>query len=275
MAILSFLGRIRRDGDLEGVVDVQDVIEWISRQINLWTGVPETDIWKTVVRLASNESLDGWPDRPGWGVYGKGREDLSHVAAPLHELDRDGTTARLWRELCRKWPVFGKAFARLSSNLAAQAAKTQAAATEDAESGSSGMSVEEANEEALKQAKKWGAVFFSMSNNRQAKLIGCHPLTWRKTQLYKTAVEQGKINPPKPKRVKALSFTRGRASVIGQGKKDEVLNLAGEREEQRLKEERELLRLTAQSQKESKENPSPTDVDPPDRKRKVHSRTRP
>jgi hypothetical protein len=88
---------------------VEEVIEWACRRFSELTGLRYTDLLMAVVRLARDESLEGRPHQPEYGLYGEGRPDLSHVAAPLHELDRDGSTAHLWRQLCRRWPIFGKA----------------------------------------------------------------------------------------------------------------------------------------------------------------------
>lgn len=44
-------------------------------------------------------------------MYAGLEANLNHVAAALHELDQDGTTARLWRTLYRRWPLIGKLYA--------------------------------------------------------------------------------------------------------------------------------------------------------------------
>jgi hypothetical protein len=41
--------------------------------------------------------------------YGGPQNDLLHVAAQFRELDKDGSTARLWRQLRRKWPFIDAA----------------------------------------------------------------------------------------------------------------------------------------------------------------------
>jgi hypothetical protein len=104
--LLRFLGSLRGESDLIGYVDVEAVIWWTSLRFHELTGIPQTDIMMTIVRLASNESLDGRAHMPEYGPYGEWRPELSHVAGPLHQLDNDGSTARIWRDLCRKWPFF-------------------------------------------------------------------------------------------------------------------------------------------------------------------------
>jgi hypothetical protein len=107
--LLRFLGSLRGDPELVGYVEVENVIWWASLRVSELTGVSHADILATIVRLARNESLDGRLQMPDYGVYGEGREDLTHVSRPLHELDRDGSTAQIWRKLREKWPIFREA----------------------------------------------------------------------------------------------------------------------------------------------------------------------
>jgi hypothetical protein len=136
------------------------------------------------------------------------------------------------------------------------------------------MSVDEANDEAMKLAAKFGPAFFVMSVRTQVELIGCHYRTWKKTPFYLKAVEEGKIVPSKPRAAKADSLTSGREAVFGEGQKDEILTQVIEQEEGML-DDSELRRLIAESQKDNKKDPSPLEVNPTGRKRKLHSRTRP
>jgi hypothetical protein len=112
-------------------------------------------------------------------------------------------------------------------------------------------------------AKEFGKAFFAMSKTKQAKLIGCHHLTWEKTAFYLKAVEVGKITPPKPKAAKVFSFTSGREKATGEGEINEIQKQAAEIE---------LRRLTAEC--EADNEPSPLENDPPGRDRKVHFRKR-
>jgi hypothetical protein len=41
--------------------------------------------------------------------------DLGHIAAPLHDLDRDGTTPRLCREMFQRWPIVRACYYELFS----------------------------------------------------------------------------------------------------------------------------------------------------------------
>lgn len=121
------------------------------------------------------------------------------------------------------------------------------------------MNVEQANQEAKRQAQKLGKGFFALSKRKQAELIGCHHLTWEKTEFYRMAVKQGKIKSAKMKTPKVVSFTSGIEAATGEGDKDEV--------EKRV-EQQELARLIAE-QKADKEV-SPMEDDPPGRERKIH-----
>jgi len=126
---------------------------------------------------------------------------------------------------------------------------------EDDDASGKGMSVDEANENAMKRVKEFGEAFFSMSQNKQAELIGCHARTWKKTPLYQEALKQGKITTPKPKAAKAFSLTSEREAVTGEGNRDEILS--------------QLI-----ADQETDKEPSPLESDPPNHPRKIHSRKR-
>jgi hypothetical protein len=125
------------------------------------------------------------------------------------------------------------------------------------------MTVEQANERASKLAKRMKNGFFAMSKREQAKQIGCHLKTWKQTSLYKTAVEDGRIPPDKPRGPKTVSLTSGLEDTTGEGEKDEVLKEVAERERQ------EALRRLADEQKAEWE---PSSLEP--RKRQRHFRKR-
>jgi hypothetical protein len=124
------------------------------------------------------------------------------------------------------------------------------------------MSVDEANEVAMRLAKKMKRNFFRLSERNQAKQIGCSWQTWRKTEFYKTArrkknrqthqTGQGKVSAPRS----VVSLTHDLEAVTGEGERDEVLK-----------------QLTAEQLAD--QEPSPLDSDPPDcQPRKVFSRKR-
>jgi hypothetical protein len=114
--LLRFIGSSRDDPELVDWVPMDSVIGWLIRRLNHLTGVHELRIEDTINRLAKDEALDGFTEANG--LYAKGilesdpnlwRADLRDVAVKLRELDKDGSTVRLWRKLCQKWPIFAKA----------------------------------------------------------------------------------------------------------------------------------------------------------------------
>jgi len=126
------------------------------------------------------------------------------------------------------------------------------------------MSVEEANKEAKKVAKRFGKGFFAMSANKQAEHVGCHHLTWKNTAFYKSAMEKGLITKPKKRVLKAVGLTATLETVIGEGERNEILNQVGDRELHRLIQEQV-----------ADFEPSPLEPSPmPERERKVRCRKR-
>jgi hypothetical protein len=117
------------------------------------------------------------------------------------------------------------------------------------------MTVEDANRTAMVLAKKLQKGFFAMSETGQAKLIGCHLRTWRKTPFYRVAKKKrAKTNAPGARR--AVTLTDALEAVAREGDKDDVLR-----------------RLIADQ--EADREPSPLEDDPPDsRPKTVHSRKR-
>jgi len=78
---------------------------WLSLRVNSFTGISIYALTEAIHRRGEGLGLAGelpvsHVEEQGWSHI-----DLSYIAAPLHELDRDGTTARLWREMCRSWPI--------------------------------------------------------------------------------------------------------------------------------------------------------------------------
>lgn len=114
------------------------------------------------------------------------------------------------------------------------------------------MTVDDANEKAMKLAHRMRAGFFALSERQQAKLIGCSWTTWKRTPFYAEAQEkrpagkQQQSSSPKTE-----SLTAGREAVTGEGDKDEVL--------------KHLI-----AEQEADKEPSPLESGP----RKIHSRKR-
>jgi hypothetical protein len=86
------------------------------------------------------------------------------------------------------------------------------------------MTIDEANSKATQIAKKMKKVFIALSITEQARQIGCHIETWKKTKFYSKAQQmRPKAGPKKPRRPKTVSMTRKVEATVGQGKKNEVL----------------------------------------------------
>jgi hypothetical protein len=123
------------------------------------------------------------------------------------------------------------------------------------------MTVEEANRKAMELAKLLKQDFFSLSERKQAKRIGCSWGTWRKTTFYKQAKKKGRRSQrAKGERAagspSVSSLTGNLEAAIGEGHRDEVLN--------------QLI-----VEQEADHEPSPLDNDPPDgRPQKVRHRKR-
>jgi hypothetical protein len=117
-----------------------------------------------------------------------------------------------------------------------------------------------ANEQALRVAKKLGISFFSLSESAQARAIGCHLKTWRKTPFYQAAQKKRpRTTRKQPKTARkqsgkrAVAFTETVEAVTG-------------------REDEELKRLLGDQ--EADYEPSPLEADPPDRPRRVRERKR-
>jgi hypothetical protein len=130
--ILEVLGCLSEGGP--GTEGADEMIRRLALKIHLRTGLSQADILEAIERLPRGEGLDGTtPAEPiDLGAYystaspaqqlaaeyirAASLRDLSHVLKPLSELDRDGTTSRLWRWLWREFPLFRDVFsAGLSS----------------------------------------------------------------------------------------------------------------------------------------------------------------
>lgn len=119
--MLRVLGSVLQNSDLSPPDQkvLKEIIVWLTREINYRTGVSQSDLIDLTVRVPWGRSLDGESPSPLHAAFGcEPLHDLNHVAAPLHELDRDGTTVRLWRELGHRWPEYGEAYRSLFSSEA-------------------------------------------------------------------------------------------------------------------------------------------------------------
>jgi hypothetical protein len=145
---------------------------------------------------------------------------------------------------------------RRQASLAAVGAQKTGFATSDKTRAKRRMTVKEANDEAMKLAQRLRSEFFLYSERKQAKVIGCHWKTWRKTDFYQTANAKRIVaKQRKPSSPKAVSLTAGLETVTGEGEKNEILQ-----------------KLIAEQ--EADIEPSPVEHDITNRPRKVHSRKR-
>jgi hypothetical protein len=85
----------------------------LSRRVSELTGIPLGALTEAVYRLGQGRGLAG--DLPvrlaeeyGWSCV-----DLTRLGATLRELDRDGTTAQIWQQLCDRWPIVGACYHEL------------------------------------------------------------------------------------------------------------------------------------------------------------------
>jgi hypothetical protein len=136
------------------------------------------------------------------------------------------------------------------------AGEGQAAETRSRKAQRHRMSVEEANAEAMKLARRMRQAFFALSERQQAAQIGCSWKTWTRTRFYTTAQAKrpgGKRSRPASPKVESLTPALER--VTGEGERDEVLQ-----------------KLTAEHKADNE--PSPLESDPPSRPRTIHCHKR-
>jgi hypothetical protein len=123
------------------------------------------------------------------------------------------------------------------------------------------MTVEEANEKAMELAKRQKRAFLLLSEREQAKRIGCHWRTWRKTTFYRKArrLRARLVGQARQREVPGsppvASLTTSVEAVTGEGDRNEVLE--------------QLI-----AQQEADREPSPLEKDLPDSPRKVRCRKR-
>jgi hypothetical protein len=82
--------------------EFNEAIVWLVREIHLETGLSHGEVFVAIYYLATYGHFEGF-DRTDAGPYGG--LDLRHLALTFHTLDKDGTTARLWRGLYRNWSI--------------------------------------------------------------------------------------------------------------------------------------------------------------------------
>jgi hypothetical protein len=99
--ILGMLGAMRRDlqPDTPEMTQAEDLIHWAIVRVHKLTGISYCDLSATIARVSQGDLLDGYEPGGYAEEYCGPRIELSHVARPLHELDKDGATAQIWRYL--------------------------------------------------------------------------------------------------------------------------------------------------------------------------------
>jgi hypothetical protein len=136
------------------------------------------------------------------------------------------------------------------------------------------MPVADSNKRAMELVKDLGIAFYRLSETEQAKRIGCHLRTWRKTDLYKTAKEK-RLAGQTPKGRKAVTLTEAVEATVGVGNRDEVLNhlITDERDATAKRSWEDLSREEQEAFTAGQDEPSPLEDDPPSRpRRKVVNR---
>jgi hypothetical protein len=112
--ILWLLGALRlKLSEWQAPTDEADeAIDWISRRIHELSGARRGHVLQTISRLASGQDLEGTVSPRGLApLYNR---DLTPVLRALRGLDRDRTTAKLWRSLYQRWPEIRQAYQSIS-----------------------------------------------------------------------------------------------------------------------------------------------------------------
>jgi hypothetical protein len=87
------------------------------------------------------------------------------------------------------------------------------------------MKVNQANEKAMRLARRLRDGFFAMSQRQQAEEIGCSFATWKRTEFFQKAEAKRPLRKnQKPSSPKTESFTSKREALSGEGTRNEVLN---------------------------------------------------
>jgi hypothetical protein len=266
------LGHLLEGGP--GTEGAGEMVRQLALRIHLRTGLDRADILEAIRRLPRGEGLDGtaspapidpgayWVPSPAERLAAEyaglaPRRNLSHVLAPLRELDNDRTTDRLWRWLWCRWPVFRDVFStglalaqggRHQGDAAPPSATTQEQQTQP--SRASGMSREEANQRAMDLAAL-DPGFVHKTQREWATAIGCSVGQVARTRLWEKTMEvSGRGRKGKPKRPKAVALTDKVLATQAQDAGAPTLD-----------------RLVAEQEGDAE--PSPLEDDPPDRPRRV------
>jgi len=113
--ILRVLGLLRVAFRKEGSTkekEVEEAITWISRYIHERCAIPRRRTLIAIHSLANNQDLEGINNPRIPDIYGS---DLTDVMLALGKPDNEGTTAKLWYELGKKWPKLRSIFEKLGS----------------------------------------------------------------------------------------------------------------------------------------------------------------
>jgi hypothetical protein len=93
--------------------------------------------------------------------------------------------------------------------------------------------VAEANETAKGMVKKEGKAFLDLSESKQAKRLGCHLLTWRKTEMYRQ-IQRKKAALAKqatPRGPRVVGFTPGVEARVADEREKTVQELVAEQQQ--------------------------------------------
>jgi hypothetical protein len=173
------------------------------------------------------DRLDGLATEPAhrWGVELLQLETVEAMAAQLQETlppggqDGDGFYGGVDRWL--------RSLLRQVAEMLRPAESLPPAKSTSRKKGLRGMTIDKADREARRLEKQMKTEFFKLSQNKQAKKIGCSWGTWSKTPFYQECLRQGRIYPSGRKKDSStpgvVSFTKDMEGVTGDGGRDSVL----------------------------------------------------
>ncbi len=110
--ILRLLGGIWCDAGPERE-EVERVMQWFCVEVHQATGLSDRDLRAACHWLAADGRLANDENDCASLYFARHRSDLRYVAEPLHRLDLDGTTPKLWRRLWLHNPIIRKLCAEL------------------------------------------------------------------------------------------------------------------------------------------------------------------
>jgi hypothetical protein len=81
----------------------EDALFWLCKRIEALSGLPWFDVFSVATTAHTGGTFSPNPDLGNGEYYGGYKPDLLHVPSRFVELDRDGVTATIWRELTAQY----------------------------------------------------------------------------------------------------------------------------------------------------------------------------